>query len=250
MSLRWWEWTTGVVFVLLGLLFLLSGAVAAGATFLALAIIGATSRAQIVEREIAGGYARPRALLGLVATATLFVVYVTVVVFFVIAAIRHWSRDVRGQVAIYSLTGLEILLFFEMRRRGDDALNWLVGSKAEQEVGRQLEPPRAEGWHVVHNLKKDRSGNVDHLVWSDRGAYAIETKSGSLRRSHLGQAKSNAWWAKEKFGAQWVEPVICVGSDAPSSPRHESGVWIVSPEQLRPWLSNRPITSRGITAHC
>src|SRR5437763_16794802 len=97
-----------------------------------------------------------------------------------------------------------------MRRRGDDALNWLIGSRAEREVGDLLEPLRAEGWQVVHNLKKERGGNVDHLVWSARGAYAIETKSGGLRRGDLGQAKLNAWWAKQKFGARWVEPLVCV----------------------------------------
>jgi hypothetical protein len=160
----------------------------------------------------------------LVATATLFAALVTTIVFVVIAAISHWSRDPQGQVAIYALTGLEILLFVEMRRRGDEAANWLVGSRAEREVGRQLEPLREEGWHVVHNLKKDRGGNVDHLVWSERGAYAIETKSRSLRRSDLGQAKVNAWWAKEKFGARWVEPLVCVRSDPPPEPRYENGV--------------------------
>jgi hypothetical protein len=248
MTLRWWEWLTGVTFALLGLLLLLSGAIAGGVTLLAFALVGAASRAQIVEREVAGGHARPRALLGLVATATLFIVYLTVIAFFVIAANEHWSHDARGQVAIYALIGLEVLLFVEMRRRGDDALNWLSGSEAERIVGRELEPLRAEGWQIVHNLKKDRGGNIDHLVWSNRGAYAIETKSGRLHRSHLGQAKANAAWAKNKFGARWVEPVICLGREPPPEPQLDHGIWIVSPEQLRPWLQTRPLTAAGIPA--
>jgi hypothetical protein len=81
-------------------------------------------------------------------------------------------------------------------------------------------------------------------VWGERGAYAIETKSGSLRRSDLAQAKVNAWWAKEKFGAHWVEPLVCVGKDAPPEPRSENGVWILSPEQVLPWLRAR---SRDVT---
>ena len=246
MTLRLWEWITAVTLACLAVLFFATGGIAAGVTLLSLAILGAAWRGQIVEREVAGGYTYPRAVVGLVATGTLFAALVTVVVFVVIAAIRHWSRDPQGQVAIYALTGLEILFFVEMRRCGDDAANWLVGSRAEREVGRQLEPLREKGWHVVHNLKKDRGGNVDHLVWSERGAYAIETKSGSLRRSHLTQAKVSAWWAKEKFGARWVEPLICVGNDPTSEPRYENGVWVLSPEQLRPWLQARPVTSRGI----
>jgi hypothetical protein len=227
-TLRWWEWLTGVTFALLGLLFLRSGAIADGVTLLALAVIGAASRAQIVEREVAGGYARPRALLGFVATATLFVVYMTVIAFFVIAATDHWSRDARGQIAIYALTGLQVLLFFEMRRRGDDARRRGLADRAQLEEGsrRQHRPSR----------------------WSNRGAYAIETKSGRLHRSHLGQARGNAAWAKNKFGANWVEPVICVGREPPAEPQLEQGVWIVSPEQLRPWLQTRPLTAAGIPA--
>ena len=117
--------------------------------------------------------------------------------------------------------------------------------------------PEGQGWHVygqgtvTPDAKQvvpddDRGRNVDHLVWSERGAYAIETKSGGLRRSHLTQAKVSAWWAKEKFGARWVEPLICVGNDPTSEPRYENGVWVLSPEQLRPWLQARPVTSRGI----
>jgi hypothetical protein len=246
MTLRVWEWIAVVTLACLAVLFFATGGIAAGVTLLSLAILGAAWRGRVVEREVAGGYTRPRAVIGLVVTATLFGALVTVVVFVVIAALRHWSHDPQGRVAIYALTGLEILLFVEMRRRGDEAANWLVGSRAEREVGRQLEPLRAEGWHVVHNLKKDRGGNVDHLVWSERGAYAIETKSGSFRRAHLGQAKGSAWWAKEKFGAQWVEPLICVGDNPSPEPRYESGVWVLSAEHLRAWLRARPVTARGI----
>src|SRR5205823_1235332 len=108
----------------------------------------------------------------------LFAVYGVVVFVFVIAAIHHWTRSDRGLVAVYALTGLQVFLYFEMRRRGDEAVNYLIGGRAERRGGAELDTLKQNGWQVVHNLTKDYGGNVDHLVWGACGAYAIETKNG------------------------------------------------------------------------
>jgi hypothetical protein len=62
-----------------------------------------------------------------------------------VGALHHWQRDARGSVAIFALCGMEILLFMEVQRRGDSALNWLIGGQTEKRVGAELEPLRDEG---------------------------------------------------------------------------------------------------------
>jgi hypothetical protein len=246
MTLRLWEVVVAVVLLALAALFFVGGDSAGGVALLVLAIIGAASRARIAERPIAGSYSRARGIIGAVVATTLFLVYGVVVVVFVIAATHHWMRSDRGRVAVYALTGLQVLLYLEMRRRGDEAVDYLIGGRTERKVGAELDKLKSEGWQVVHNLKKDYGGNVDHLVWGARGAYAIETKTGRYSRSASSQAARNAAWAKEKFGARWVTPVLCLGREAPPLPAERNGVWVLSIEQLGKWLSARPQTNRGI----
>jgi hypothetical protein len=159
----------------------------------------------------------------------------------VVAAFQHWATlDARGRVAVWALAGFAWLVYREMDRRGDEAINWLIGSRAEEEVGRKLDALRAEGWEVIHNLKKDFGGNVDHFIRGERGAYAIETKSGRFRRRDLPQALGNAAWVKEKFGERWVTAVLCVAGD--SSPPHQEGrAWVLHRDDLQKWLQNRPV---------
>jgi hypothetical protein len=93
-----------------------------------------------------------------------------------------------------------------MDRRGDEAINWLKGTRAEEEVGTRLDQLKAEGWEVLHNLKKDFGGNIDHLVRGKRGAYAIETKSGRFRHRDVPQAVGNAVWVKENSANAGSQP--------------------------------------------
>jgi hypothetical protein len=246
MTLRLWEVVVAVIVLALAALFFAGGDPAGGVALLVFAIIGAASRARIVERPVAGSYSRARGIIGVVITSTLLAAYGVVVVLFVIAATNHWMRSDRGRVAVYALTGLQVLLYLEMRRRGDEAVDYLIGGRTERKVGAELDKLKSEGWQVVHNLKMDWGGNVDHLVWGERGAYAIETKSGRYSRSAVSQAARNAAWAKEKFGARWVTPVLCVGSEPPQRPEERNGVWVLSLEQLGPWLSSQQPTTRGI----
>jgi hypothetical protein len=246
MRLRVWEVAAGLVVVGLAALFFAGGDPAGGVALLVLAIVGAASRARIVERPVAGSYSRAQGIIGVVITSTLLLVYAVVVSLFVIAAINHWMRSDHGRVAVYALTGLQVLLYLEMRRRGNEAVDYLIGGRSERKVGAELDKLKGQGWQVVHNLKKDYGGNIDHLVWGARGTYAIETKSGKYSRAASTQAARNAAWAKEKFGARWVTPILCLGDQAPTSPEERNGVWVLSPEQLGQWLAGRPRTTRGI----
>lgn len=247
MRLSRWQIVGAATLALFAVVLILGGDFVSGPVLLALVVVGITRRLRIVERNLAGSYGKSRWRLGLAQTLALMAIYVAVIGIFVIAAVQHWaSLDARGRVAVWALAGFAWLLYREMDRRGDEALRWLKGTLAEERVGERLDHLRAEGWEVVHNLKKDFGGNVDHLVWSERGTYAIETKSGRFRHRDLPQAIGNAVWVKEKFGARWVTAVLCVAEDPPVPPRQQGNAWVLGPDELQPWLRSRERDAGGL----
>jgi hypothetical protein len=223
-------------------LLILSEDYVSGPALLAIVLLVAISRVSIVERNLAGSYERGRSRLAFLRAFVLWVINISVAATLVVAGAQHWTTlDTRGRVAVWALVGFAWLLYREMDRRGDEAINRLKGSQAEEHVGRQLELMRPHGWEVVHNLKKDIRGNIDHMVWGDRGVYAIETKSGRFRHSDVSQAIGNALWVKRKFGVRWVTAVLCVGEDPPSPPRQVRYAWVLGPDDLVQWLQTRPL---------
>src|SRR5947208_3275234 len=203
--------------LILSVLFFLASSWVGGTVLLALSLLGAASRAEIVEHNIAGFHARSRSVLILLRMTALWVIYVLLVYLFFVMRQEHWTRDRHGLVAFYASAGLSIFLIREMWRSGNEAQRWMRGGEAEQAVGAELDRLREQGWFVIHNVARD-FGNVDHFVAGPVGAFAIETKSGRHRSADRGQAVSNAVWAKGRFGARWVTPILCVGTDPPDQP--------------------------------
>lgn len=234
--LRWWEVVLLVPFTLLGVLFALAGHVPALIILAAIVAVAVTSRATILERNRAGGYARTRGWLEYVRACALFVIYGIIVYFFFLAHREHWSHDTRGTVAVWAMGGLAFYLVRDVLRLGEGANRWFLGGEMERDVAALLERFREEGWIVTHDLKKERGGNVDHFVSGPPGAFVIETKRGGARAPDRNQAISNAVWAKEKFGVRWVTAVLCVGTDAPTQPVRQGHAWVLGREQLVDFL--------------
>jgi len=227
----------------LSVFFLLSGQLAAGLVLAAVVILLAVSRAQIPELNIAGGYARARAFLLLGRWIALYLIFAVVIWLFILMHEQHWTRDPHGTVAFWSLLGFSLFLARELYRVAEQANAWLLGSDMEREVARELDPLRAEGWLITHDIRKDRGGNVDHFLTGPNGAFAIETKRGRPRVSDRGQAISNAIWAKRKFGLPFVTAILCVGTDPPAAPEQHGPVWVLGREQLLEFLHHT--TDRG-----
>ncbi|RUO90754.1 NERD domain-containing protein [Corallococcus sp. AB018] len=58
-----------------------------------------------------------------------------------------------------------------------DERAWGRGAEGEERVGRLLEPLRAQGWFIQHDVRIGQNGaNVDHLVIGPPGVYVINTK--------------------------------------------------------------------------
>lgn len=232
LRLRWWE---GVLFCLalaLAILFLLGGEIAAGLVLAALTVVFVAWRAQIPERNVAGGYARMRALLLLAQWAALLTIYLVCMWLTWTMYRHHWTRDHHGRVAFWLLVGFGFFLVRETVRIGERGGDWWHGSGMERDVARRLETLREEGWLVIHDLARDTGGNVDHYVAGPTGAFAIETKLGRNRAAARNQAISNAVWAKSKFGARWVTAILCVATDPPAQPIQQGHAWVVGPDQL------------------
>lgn len=236
--LRWWESALLALPLLFAALLFVVGHVAVGTVVLALCVLTAASRAEVVEREVAGDYARTKSWLEAARWVSLFAIYAVVVALFIAMAFEHWTRDRHGQVAMWALTGFAVLLVREVVRVGDSSNRWWVGGDMEARVGAVIDSFRDEGWQVSHNLKTDTGGNVDHFVQlPGRCAFVIETKSGKQRAAARGQAIANAVWAKEKFGLRWVTGVLCVGEEPPTVPEKHGHCWVVGLDQLKPFLA-------------
>lgn len=246
-TVRVWQLCAGVLGLLLSAMLLAGGGYAIGLFFLAVTTVWLVFRLRVAEPgHVAGAFAVRRGRLKLAQTAVLLAIYVCVCATLFVAQHDNWSRHTEGQVATYALAGFAFLLLREMNRLGDSALNWLSGGWAEQAVGTSLAELREDGWTVIDNwLRDDGWGNIDHVVWGPNGAYAIETKSGSFRRSHLSQALGNAAWTKRKLGVRWVTAVVCVPGRA--EPREDGYAWVVGRECLVEWLRKRPL-SRDVPA--
>jgi Nuclease-related domain len=152
-------------------------------------------------------------------------------------------------VANFALAGFGFMLFAELQRSGDDTFNWLSGARAERKVGEPLDQRADRGWLVVHGYKKDRGGDIDHVLCGPNGAYAIETKSYGFRPRDIRQTTLNAWWLREKLGVPWVTGVLCVDEDRP--PTRRDRIWIVSHRDLIDWLevqSNQPVDVEQVRA--
>jgi hypothetical protein len=238
MRLRLWEVLAASIGVLFAGVFLLSNVSAIGYGLVGADALWLLTRVRIVERPSkAGRYARLQGQLGLAKVLVLLGIYAAVGYGIVIAHQDHAERTRPGLIGEFALAGMAFLLLEELKRSGDDALNWLLGFRAEHKVGEQLDRFADRGYLVMHGHKKDWGGDIDHLVCGPTGGYVVETKSYGFRRRDLGQAAANAAWLKEKLGVRWITAVLCVEGDL--TPTRHGVVWALGHEQLVPWLEQQ-----------
>jgi len=148
-----------------------------------------------------------------------------------------------------ALVGFAFMLGGEFQRGSDDVRKWFVGACAERKVGRALNQFADRGWLVLHGYKKDRGGDIDHILCGPNGGYVIETKSYGFRRWDIGQTTLNAWWLREKLAVPWVTGVLCVEGDHPAERRDK--IWVVGQDSLIPWLEsqrNQPVDAQRARA--
>jgi hypothetical protein len=234
-KIRVWELAAGLVGALFSAIFILSNVWGVGLALLCADLLWVLTRIEIIERQApAGRYATLRGRLGVARLALLGTIYGAVIYGWTILRSDHAEQTRVGVVALFALAGLAFLLLGEIKRSGEDALNWLVGGRAERHVGSRLDQLTREGWFVLHGYKREWGGDIDHLLLGPLGAYIVETKSYGFRRADLRRAAWNAAWLKKRIAVPWVTGVLCVNEER--EPQLEGNVWVVSHELLLPWL--------------
>ena len=135
----------------------------------------------------------------------------------------------------------------------------MMGELAEQWTAQELRPLREHGWKLVNHFGLG-PGDQDHVVVGPGGVVLVETKWGGTPwdvdagdvffRRALQQAAGNArqlslWSGVAKHGRPAVEPVLVVWGPAARvlrehpARRHDSGVVVMSGDQLRAWMLRR-----------
>lgn len=148
-----------------------------------------------------------------------------------------WLSSRQGAIAGASLVTLALLAFRAAERHSVAALAWFRGSRAEREVGEELEHLRGDGYLVLHDVELERGGNVDHVVCGRNGVYSVETKARRYEERHLRQARRQAHALHQRLDV-WVTPVLCLAS-RDDTPHRRQGVWIMGLPHLEGWLRDR-----------
>lgn len=236
MRLKRWETAVGILGIGFAAIFIFSNVSGLGLALLAADLLWLITRIEILEEHDAPGhYTTLRGRLGVLKLVLLFAIYGAAI--YGLFVIRHdLPHNARAAiVADFAIAGLCFMLLAELTRSSDDALNWIQGARAERAIGAQLAILEDQGWLVLHGYKKDRGGDIDHIVCGPNGAFIIETKSHGYRAGDLRQARTNAWWLHTKLDARWwVTGVLCVNEDR--APEEKDKVWVVGHPHLIDWL--------------
>jgi len=105
------------------------------------------------------------------------------------ASIHHWSRHhaLYGAAAVFAIA-ICIWRFMRARPR---IRSLQLGRDGEISVALLLDSLRGSGAHVFHDVPME-GGNIDHVVLSTRGFYAIETKTRSKPRDRRAEISFEA----------------------------------------------------------
>jgi hypothetical protein len=140
-----------------------------------------------------------------------------------------------GVSAVAPLSLLSAALALSCRR-------WLVlagrsaaGARSEDEVQRELDVLRAEGWRLLHSLAWRGQGDIDSVAIAPTGvAIAVETKTRSYDDRHVARVAEQAVWLsrrRRRWARRGSLGVLCLVS-ARGVERVEHDVLVVSIDRL------------------
>jgi len=236
MRLKAWEVALAVAAAAFAAIFLFSRVSGLGFGLLAADVLWVTTRIEILEdHDEPGHYTTLRGRLGILKLGLLLGLNAAAIYGIVFIEHADGARARSTFVADFAIIGLCFMLLTEFRRSGEAAMRWIVGARAEREVGNSLAVFKERGWLLLHGYRRDR-GAIDHILCGPRGSFAIETKSYGYRPSDVGQVARNAAWLRDKLQSKWVTGVLCVDDDRP--PWRKDQIWVVSHRDIVGWLEN------------
>lgn len=146
----------------------------------------------------------------------------------------HLTGDIQAIGLVIALVGLFVSLYFLVRRLVigiDRWRNTWLGYFGERVVGEALEPLKAEGVRIFHDVPAGdakKPFNIDHVIVSPAGVFAVETKTRRKGRAREGFAEHQIIydgnvlaypWGEDRFGLdqarrqaewlqQWLEQLV------------------------------------------
>jgi hypothetical protein len=236
--LKRWEAVTGCIGAAFAVLFVFGNTSGLGFALLAADALWVLTRIEIVERlDQPGRYTALRGRLGIVKLVLLMGIYGAAIWGLFIIRGDLGAKARAGVIGDFAIAGLCFMLLGELNRSGDATLNWFKGAKAERDNGTRLDALKERGWLVLHGYKRDRGGDIDHVVCGSAGVYAIETKSYEFRSRDIRQTAINAWWLRQKLGIRWVTGILCVDEDRQPEPKGR--IWVVGRDHLLEFIEQQ-----------
>lgn len=159
-----------------------------------------------------------------------------------------------------------VLAALRLRRIGEHRRRLKLGSEGEKVVAELLEPLRALGAEVFHDIPADRF-NLDHVVISPHGIFVVETKTRSKPRGNpmvvydgaqvviAGRHPPQDPIAQANRSVQWLHRLLkaITGREFPirgvvvypgwyvdNSSGKGSDTWVLEPKALSKWIANEP----------
>ena len=93
----------------------------------------------------------------------------------------------RAWAALAACTVLLLPMTWLLFRRADELRNYRLGFHGERAAGEQINQLMREGCYVFHDVPLEPYGNVDHVVISPAGVFAVETKAHRKRKAPKGR---------------------------------------------------------------
>jgi hypothetical protein len=191
---------------------------------------------------------------------------------FWLIALLEWTAKISNRPRLPGTYAIAAALFsalagYQFWRIRRDVRNLKQGREGEREVAELLDDLKQCGARIVHDVPAN-DFNVDHIVISTRGIFAIETKKWSKPKKRaqiefdgqritvsgrpsdydpINQCRAQAAWVQDylktstskrmpvrgvvAFPGWWVEqlPTAC-GSD----------LWVLNPKALAAWIAREP----------
>lgn len=189
------------------------------------------------------------------------------VMFAAIEWLRWWLSWPYQPVAMTVAAGAAVLYATLRIRRSRRKLRALkLGRDGEKAVGQYLDLLRRDGYRIFHDVIAD-GFNIDHVIISPRGVFAVETKTRSKPagrkavvevkgdalvvdghapdRNPLQQVKGNADWLrvtlKESTGKEFpVRGVVLFPGWWVDGRPSDRSLWVLNPRALKDFLAQLP----------
>ena len=199
----------------------------------------------------------------------LYIVLVSIFIVLAFYEFWHWYRNLPPQpiLAIVVATVIVIYSSVKVRQSMKRLSSIRLGQKGEREVAQTLDRLSPKGYTVYHDVLAPRF-NIDHVVVSPHGVFAIEVKTRSkpLRGEAtvsfdgekvtltgcqpdpepIKEARRHADWLSRVLGSTaskksfTVQPVVVFPGWWHEPTRTNKRIWVLNPDQLEGRIAKEP----------